>query len=62
MLNYLIELAKNEIPINLGSLVNTFQISNESYNYKEYVAFRADFYGAWIVFKIENVRYNIFFI
>lgn len=62
MLNYLIELAENEIPVNLGSLVNTFQIDNESLKYKEYVAFRGDIYGAWIVFKIEKVQYYIFFI
>ena len=62
MLNYLIELAENEMPINLGSLVNTFPIGNESLKYKEYVAFRTDFYGAWIVLKIEKVQYYIFFI
>lgn len=62
MLNYLIELAENEMPINLGSLVNTFPIGNESLKYKEYVAFRADFYGAWIVLKIEKVQYYIFFV
>ena len=62
MLNYLIELAKNEIPVNLGSLVNTFPMDNESLKHKEYVAFRGNMYGAWIVFKIEKVQYYIFFV
>ena len=62
MLNYLIELAENEIPVNLGSLINTFPMINESLKYKEYVAFRTDFYGAWIVLKIEKVQYYIFFV
>ena len=62
MLEYLIELAENEMPINLGSLVNTFPIGNESLKYKEYVAFRGDLYGAWIVCKVENIQYYIFFI
>ena len=62
MLNYLIELAENEIPVNLGSLINTFPMINESLKYKEYVAFRSDIYGAWIVLKIEKVQYYVFFI
>lgn len=62
MLEYLIELAENEMPINLGSLINTFPIYNESFKYKEYVAFRTNTYGAWIVCKIENIQYYIFFI
>lgn len=61
-MKYLIELAENEIPVNLGSLVNTFPMDNESLKYKEYVAFRGNIYGAWIVIKIERVQYYIFFI
>ena len=61
MLKYLIELAENEIPVNLGSLMNTFQLCDESIKYKEYVAFRTTFYGAWIICKIENIQYYIFF-
>lgn len=61
-MKYLIELAENEIPVNLGSLVNTFTMDNESLKYKEYVAFRGNIYGAWIVIKIERVQYYIFFI
>lgn len=61
-MKYLIELAENEILVNLGSLVNTFPMDNESLKYKEYVAFRGNIYGAWIVLKIEKVQYYIFFI
>ena len=53
MIESIIELAENKVPITLKSLKNTFEIISESNKYDTFVAFRGSITGGWI-----RVKYN----
>ena len=62
MLENIIELAENKVPITLKSLKNTFKIISESNKYDTFVAFRGSITGGWIRVKYNEKKYAIFFI
>ena len=62
MIENIIELAENKVPITLKSLKNTFEIISESDKYDTFVAFRGSITGGWIRVKYNEKKYAIFFI
>ena len=62
LIDDLIELGANIIPINLGSLVNSIKDTDRSGYYNEYGAFKDHIRGGWIEFKYKEIEYLMFFI
>ena len=62
MIESIIELAENKVPITLKSLKNTFEVISESDKYDTFVAFRGSITGGWIRVKYNGKKYAIFFI
>ena len=62
LIDNLIELGANIIPINLGSLVNSIKDTDRSGYYNEYGAFKDHIRGGWIEFKHKEKKYLMFFI
>ena len=62
MIENIIELAENKVPITLKSLKNTFEIISESDKYDTFIAFRGSITGGWIRVKYDEKKYAIFFI
>ena len=62
MIENIIELAENKVPITLKSLKNTFEIISESNKYDTFIAFRGSITGGWIRVKHNEKKYAIFFI
>lgn len=70
MLEYLIELAVNHTPINLGSLINSVNLAKKSKQYKEikypnYTLDNNKSVRGWIDFRDENAEdiiYTVYFV
>ena len=70
MLEYLIDLAANQTPINLGSLVNSVILARKSKKYKEieypnYTLDKNKSIRGWIDFRDENdedIIYTLYFV
>lgn len=70
MLEYLVDLAANQTPINLGSLINSVNLAKKSKNYKEieypnYILDKNKSVRGWIDFRDENSKdivYTLYFV
>ena len=70
ILEYLIDLAANQTPINLGSLINSVNLAKKSKNYKEieypnYTLDKNKSVRGWIDFRDENdedIIYTLHFV
>ena len=62
MLENIIELAANKVPITLKSLKNSFNVMLESNEYEGFLAFKGPIAGGWIKVNYNEKRYIIFFI
>lgn len=62
MIESIIELAENKVPVTLRSLKNSFETLSESDEYSTFLAFRGSIAGGWIKIEYNGERYTIFFI
>ena len=62
MMESIIELAANKVPITLKSLKNSFDTLSESKEYSTFLAFRGSVAGGWIKIEYKGDKYTIFFI
>ena len=62
MIESIIELAANKVPITLKSLKNSFDTLSESKEYSTFLAFRGSIAGGWIKIEYKEDKYTIFFI
>ena len=62
MIENIIELAANKVPVTLRSLKNSFETLSESSEYSTFLAFRGSITGGWIKVKYNGKKYTIFFI
>ena len=59
----LIELSKNEIPITLGSLINTFdEVSYLSKCYRDFIEVNGKLYSGFLTVKLGNTNLKIRFL
>ena len=61
MIETLIELCENEIPVNLGSLCNTFDEPKEGV-YGDYSPFKPGIFGGLFITRIETEPYYIYYV
>ena len=62
MIESIIELAANKVPVTLRSLKNSFETLSESNEYSTFLAFRGSVAGGWIKIEYNGNKYTIFFI
>ena len=62
MIENIIELAANKVPVTLRSLKNSFDTLSESNEYSTFLAFRGSVAGGWIKTEYKGDKYTIFFI
>ena len=63
ILRDLIELSKNEIPITLGSLMNTFdEVNYLSKCYRDFIEVKGKLYSGFLTVKLENTSLKIRFL
>ena len=62
MIENIIELAANKVPVTLRSLKNSFETLSESNEYSTFLAFRGSVAGGWIKIEYKGEKYTIFFI
>ena len=62
MIENIIELAANKVPVTLRSLKNSFDTLSESNEYSTFLAFRGSIAGGWIKIEYKGNEYTIFFI
>lgn len=62
MIESIIELAENKVPVTLRSLKNSFETLSESNEYSTFLAFRGSVAGGWIKIEYKGDKYTIFFI
>ena len=62
MIENIIELAANKVPVTLRSLKNSFETLSESNEYNTFLAFRGSVAGGWIKIEYKGDKYTIFFI
>ena len=62
MIENIIELAANKVPVTLRSLKNSFETLSESNEYSTFLAFRGSVAGGWIKIEYKGDKYTIFFI